>query len=63
MFTGPQRPELIRTERWRRLPVIIAGEIDVFPAQGRQMGKITGFRTVPLPSKVIDGPLQVRRIP
>jgi len=43
--------------------VVVAGQIDVFPAQWRQMGQIARFRMVPLPLNVIDGSLQVRRVP
>ena len=62
-YTQDTLPELIGTEGGRRFPVVVAGQIDVFPAQRRQMGEITGFGMVPLPSKMIDGSLQVGRVP
>ena len=43
--------------------MIIAGKIDVLPAEWRQMGQITGCRMMPLIAQVIDGALQVGRIP
>jgi hypothetical protein len=55
MRTDPQRPELIRTKHLRRSPVVIARQIDVFPSQRRQMGKIARCRMVFLLSKVSLG--------
>ena len=57
MYTGPKRPKLVWPENRRRIPLVIARQVDVLPAQGRQMGKISGRRMVPLLSKVIDSPL------
>jgi hypothetical protein len=63
MYTGPKGPELVWPEDRRRIPLVIARQIDVFPAQRRQMGKISGRRMMSLLSKVIDSPLQIDRIP
>ena len=43
--------------------MVIAGQVDMLPAERRQMGEITGLRVMPLLSKVIDRPLKVGRIP
>lgn len=40
-------------------PRVIADEIDVLPAEWRQVGQITGSRMAPLIAQVIDGTLQV----
>jgi len=63
MCPGGERPKLIWTESGRCVPVVISGEIDVLPAEWRQMSQITGCRMVPLITQVIDGALQVGRIP
>ena len=42
--------------------MVVACQIDVFPAQGRQMGQIAGCRIIFLPFKMIDSALQIRRI-
>ena len=63
MCPGAERPKLIWTEGGRCFPVVIAGKIDVLPAEWRQMGQITRFRMLPLIAQVIDGALQVGRIP
>ena len=44
-------------------PDVIAGHIDVLPSERRQMRQITGCGLVPLVAQVIDGTLQVGRIP
>ena len=63
MSPDAKRPELIWSEGGRCFPEVIAGQIDVFPAEGRQMSQITGCRMVALCAQVIDGALQVGRIP
>ena len=63
MYTGPKRPKLVWPEGRRRIPLVVARQVDVLPAQRRQMGKISGRRMVPLLSKVIDSPLQIGRVP
>ena len=55
MYAGPKRPKLVWPEGQRRIPLVIARQVDVFPAQRRQMGEISGGRMVPLLSQVIDG--------
>ena len=55
MYPGPKRPKLVSPEGQRRIPLVIARQVDVFPAQRRQMGEISGGRMVPLLSQVIDG--------
>ena len=63
MVSGAHWPELVRPERRRGFPMVIAGQVDMLPAERRQMGEITGLRVMPLLSKVIDRPLKVGRIP
>ena len=48
MCPGAERPKLIRTEGRRCFPVVIAGKIDVLPAEWRQMGQITRCGMLPL---------------
>ena len=43
--------------------MVIARKINVLPAEGRQMGQITRFWMLPLIAQVIDGALQVGRVP
>ena len=40
--------------------MVVAGQIDVLPAQWRQVRQIARYRMMALPSKMIDGSLQVR---
>ena len=63
MSPDAERPKLFWTESGRCFPVIIAGKIDVLPAEWGQMGQITRCRMLPLIAQVIDGALQVGRIP
>ena len=63
MYTGPKWPKLAWSEGRRRIPFVVARQVDVLPAQRRQMGKISGRRMVPLLSQVIDRPLQIGRVP
>ena len=57
MCSGSERPELIWAEGRRCFPVVIAGQINVFPSEWRQMGQITGCRILPVIAQVIDGAL------
>jgi hypothetical protein len=63
MYTGLKRPKLVWPEGRRRIPLVVARQVDVLPAQRRQMGKISGCRMVPLLSQVIDSPLQIGPVP
>jgi hypothetical protein len=63
MCPGAERPKLIWAEGRERFPLVIAREIDVFPAEWRQMGQITGRWIVPLVAQMIDSTLQVGRVP
>src|SRR5215471_4972328 len=57
-----KRPELI----WPKGvvgPVIVAGEIDVLPAEWREMRQVVGLRRHALAPQVIDRALQVHGIP
>jgi hypothetical protein len=38
MCMGAERPKFVWTEGRRCIPVVIAGEVDVLPAEWRQMG-------------------------
>jgi hypothetical protein len=51
---GAKRSKLIWTERRRRFPVIIASEVDVLPAEWRQMRQIAGRWFIALAVQVID---------
>jgi hypothetical protein len=44
-------------------PVIVAREIDMFPAKRRQVSQITGCWFIALAAQVIDGALQIHGIP
>ena len=63
MHTGPKWPKLVWLEGRRHIPLVVACQVDVLPAQRRQMGKISGDRMVPLLLQVIDSPLQIGRVP
>ncbi len=63
MYTGPKRPKLVWPEGRRRILLVDVRQVDMLPAQRRQMGKISGRGMVPLFSKVIDSPLQIGRVP
>ncbi len=43
--------------------MVVSGQIDVFPAERRQMRKVNRCRRVPLLAYVIDGALQVHGVP
>ena len=43
--------------------MVVAGQIDVLPAQWRQMGQIARCWMITLLFEVIDGSLQVRCVP
>jgi len=61
--TGSKGTELIWTQRRGRFPVVVSGQIDVLPAEGRQVGKVSGLRMVSLLAQVIDRTLQVNGVP
>ena len=44
MCPGAERPKLIWTEGRRCFPVVIAGKIDVLPAEYRMMAATSRFR-------------------
>ena len=54
---------MIWTEGNRCFPVVIAGKINVLPAEWRQTGQIILCWMLPLIAKVIDSALQVGGIP
>ena len=58
-----QRPKPIRTHRLLGLPVVVAGQIDLLPAQWREVSEVSlpGFN--PVLAEVIHGALQVDGIP
>jgi len=56
------KPPEVRSERVVG-PVIVAGEIDVLPAEWREMHQVVGLRRHALAPQVIDRALQVHGIP
>src|ERR1035437_1554243 len=61
--TGSKGTELILPQRRGRFPVVVSSQIDVLPAEGRQVGKVSGLRMVSLLAQVIDRALQVNGVP